>query len=222
MTDRETRATAHAALGDERRLLIVDHLGVGDRTVAELADVSGMEGNLLAHHLHVLESAGLIERRISEGDRRRKYVTLRWDRLPSGLHNPLPALGSIAFVCTHNSARSQFAAALWKQTTGMDASSAGSQPAANVHPTAIRVAAEFDVDISASRPVGYDTLPSSPDLMVSVCDRALEAGTPAGRAQIHWSVPDPVSSGTVESFRSTFAEIAGRVNHLADQAKPDK
>jgi protein-tyrosine-phosphatase/DNA-binding transcriptional ArsR family regulator len=211
----ESRAAAHAALGDTKRLAIVDHLGLGDRTVAELAQASGMRGNLLAHHLDVLESAGLIERRVSEGDHRRRYVTLRWDHLPSGLHHPVTGLRNVAFVCTHNSARSQFAAAVWKQTTGMEASSAGSQPARTVHPRAIRVASEFGVDISSSQPAGYETLPASPDLVVSVCDRAFEAGIPAGRAHVHWSVPDPVPSGTLESFRSAFAEIADRVDHLA-------
>lgn len=213
----ESRAAAHAALGDTRRLAIVDHLSWSDRTVAELADVSGMKGNLLAHHLDVLESGGLIERRVSEGDHRKRYVTLRWDRLPAGLHHPVTGLRSVAFVCTHNSARSQFAAALWKQTTGMDASSAGSQPATNVHPKAVRVASEFAVDISDSQPVGYEALPESPDVVVSVCDRAFEAGIPPGRAHVHWSVPDPVPAGTLGSFRSAFAEIARRVGHLADQ-----
>ncbi len=32
--------------------------------------------NLLAHHLHVLEQAGIITRRRSEGDRRRTYLQL--------------------------------------------------------------------------------------------------------------------------------------------------
>lgn len=217
----DTRAAAHAALGDIRRLLIVDHLAIGDRTVAELADLSGMQGNLLAHHLDVLESAGLIERRTSEGDHRKRYVSLRWDRLPFGVHHPLADVRNVAFVCTHNSARSQFAAALWKSTTGIDSSSAGSQPAARVHPTAIKVASEFDVDISASEPAGYDVLPSLPDLVVSVCDRALEAGLPSGRTQIHWSVPDPVSAGTLKAFRSAFNDIASRVTQLAEQTESE-
>jgi DNA-binding transcriptional ArsR family regulator len=56
----EKRALAHAALGDGRRLSIVDRLTLGDLTVAELAAVTGMKGNLLAHHLDVLEHAGRI------------------------------------------------------------------------------------------------------------------------------------------------------------------
>lgn len=213
--DLAERADSHAALGDTRRLLIADQLALGDRTVAELAEVTGMQGNLLAHHLDVLETAGLIERRVSEGDHRRRYVSLRWDRLPSGLHTPQPLSGDILFVCTHNSARSQFAAALWESTTGESADSAGSDPSPRVHPMAVKVAAEFGVDISAAKPVGYERLTTTPSLVVSVCDRAREGGLPQGRRHLHWSVPDPVVAGTLPAFREAFRQISARVDHLA-------
>lgn len=213
----EARAAAHWALGDSRRLLVIDQLALSDRTVAELADTLRMAGNLLAHHLDLLEAAGLIERRISEGDHRRRYVSLRWDRLPTAPCVHLGPIKRVAFVCTHNSARSQFAAALWEQTTGLEAASAGSQPAIRVHPSAVRVAAEFGVDISSAQPAGYERINSKPDLLISVCDRAREAGVPAAHSQLHWSVPDPVRSGTLKSFRAAFAEITQRVGHLAEQ-----
>jgi len=212
----ERRAAAHAALGDAKRLLIVDHLMTGDRTVAELADVSGMPGNLLAHHLEVLESAGLLERRVSEGDHRRKYVSLRRHDLPPGMGTPPPSVGEIAFLCTHNSARSQFAAALWERVTDRQASSAGTHPAPRVHPTAVRVAEEFGVDLSRAQPKGYEAL-HEPDLVVTVCDRAREAELPPAAAHSHWSVPDPVPVGTVAAFRSAFGEIAQRMAHLVDR-----
>lgn len=207
------RAEVHAALGDRRRLAIVDHLTLGDRTVTELADVSGMEGNLLAHHLDVLESAGLIERRVSEGDHRRRYVALRWERVPTGPAKRLQ-FEEVLFVCTRNSARSQFAAALLERTTGRPAGSAGSDPAPRVDLRAVRVAGEYGVDLSSAETRGYDDYDGHPDLVVSVCDRALEAGVPAADAHVHWSVPDPVARGTVEAFRSAFGEIAVRMEHL--------
>jgi len=213
------RADAHAALGDPRRLLIADSLALGDHTVAELAELSGMRGNLLAHHLDVLESAGLIARRVSEGDRRHKYITLCFNRLPSILQHPSALTGDILFVCTHNSARSQFAAALWTERTGDRAQSAGSHPSPVVHPKAVEVAAEHGIDISAARPAGYDQLSESPSWVVTVCDRAREAGVPAGSHFLHWSVPDPVASGSLRAFRRAFAEIAERVDHLATETR---
>ena len=211
----EERAATHAALGDGRRLPIVDRLSLGDMTVAELAAVTEMKGNLLAHHLDVLDDAGLIERRVSEGDHRRRYVSLRWDRLPTGSPLPIQGEGHVVFVCTHNSARSQFAAALWNQRTGSPTSSAGSHPSAEVHPKAVLVAGEYGIDLSHAHPGGYDLLPDSPDLVVSVCDRARETGVPDGGAHLHWSVRDPVPLGTVAAFRDSFAEIAGRIENLA-------
>jgi protein-tyrosine-phosphatase len=211
----EERAAIHAALGDPRRLLIVHELATSDRTVAELARSVTMTGNLLAHHLDVLETTGLIERHASEGDARRKYVTLRWDRLDSPLVVLDRPVGEVAFVCTHNSARSQFAAALWEKCTGLSAMSAGSEPADRVHPGAVQVAREFGVDISSAEPGGYERISSIPDLIVSVCDRAREKGMPRGRRHVHWSVSDPVASGTLRSFRFAFTDIAQRVERLA-------
>lgn len=209
------RARSHAALGDERRLRIVDQLGNGDRTFTELAELVDMPTNLLAHHLDVLDESGLIERRVSEGDHRRRYVTLLWDRLPispSGLATPET---SLAFICTHNSARSQFAAAMWRETAGGAPISAGTHPSERVHPKAVRVAAEFGVDIGDQVPTGYDTLPRDIELVISVCDRAREAGVPDSGMTLHWAVPDPVEVGTLTAFRSSFDEIARRVARLA-------
>lgn len=212
-----SRARRHAALGDEKRLLVVDQLVLGDQTVAELADLSNMRGNLLAHHLDVLEDAGLITRRISEGDHRRRYVSLRWDQLPLPVEVPPIAIDKVAFVCTHNSARSQFASALWQRLTGSPASSAGAQPAPTVHPKAVKVAAEFDIDISGAKPASYSTLPPDIGLLISVCDRANEGDLPGAGGRLHWSIPDPVPVGTLDAFRSAFAEIAHRIEHLAGE-----
>lgn len=215
--DLTDRARSHAALGDAQRLVLIDELALGDRTVTELAERSGMKSNLLAHHLGVLEDAKLIERRVSDGDRRRRYVSLRWDQLP---HLPHPHLGfgSIVFVCTHNSARSQFASALWDAKTGADSSSVGSEPARQVHPLAVQIAAEYGIDLTAAMPAGYESLDFKPDLVVSVCDRARESGLPSSGARLHWSVPDPVEVGTKKAFRDVFAEIEERVERLGTSA----
>lgn len=216
----EERAERHAALSDVRRLAIVDSLTSGDHTVAELAGLVDLPGNLLAHHLDVLEDAGLIDRRVSEGDRRRRYVSLRWDSIPADLDVTLTGT-TVVFVCTHNSARSQFAAALWGEATGADVASAGSDPSERVHPKAVRVASEFGIDLSSAAPGGYDTLPRRLDVVVSVCDRALEGGIPEARDHYHWSIPDPVRAGDIASFRSAFAEIARRVEHLSGRSGSD-
>ncbi len=210
------RAVVHAALGDPVRLAMVDRLMLSDHTFHDLAGATGLAGNLAAHHLGVLESAGLIERRVSEGDRRRRYISLRRERL-DGLDTPSPIAPKVVlFVCTHNSARSQFAAARWHQVTGLAAESAGTTPADRVHPGAVRAAAGFDVNLTGDRPKGFDAVTHDPDLIVSVCDRARESGLPFTSPSLHWSVPDPARAGTSAAFRTAFAEIVERIDRLAD------
>ena len=213
--DLDKRAEIHAALGNPERLRIVDDLTLGDRSVSELADLVRMPGNLLAHHLEVLERAGLIRRHVSEGDRRRRYVSLEQATLATLIVKGATPIRNVVFVCTNNSARSQFAAALWHQHTDRPAQSVGSEPAKRVHPLAIRVAAEFEVDLSRATPAGYESLSGNLDLIVSVCDRAREAALPRARRHLHWSVPDPVTQGTLATFRSAFADINHRVRLLA-------
>jgi len=212
----EERVRVHAALGDACRLAMIDELLLSDRTFQELATAAALPGNLTAHHLGVLESAGLIDRHVSEGDHRRRYITLRQERL-EGLV-PVPALarpGLVVFVCTHNSARSQFAAALWRRRTGSEADSVGTEPADRVHPRAVEVASEYGLDLRGSTPKAIESMAGQPDLMVSVCDRARESGTALACPSLHWSIPDPVTDGSPSAFRSAFSAISGRVDQLA-------
>lgn len=210
------RAAVHAALGDAARLLIVEELSSGDRTVTELRDLVDVPGNLLAHHLDVLEGAALIERRRSEGDHRRRYVVLRPATL-AGAELPRPLVVSAPlFVCTHNSARSQFAAALWNERGGPKAESAGTDPAPAVHPMAVAAASDFGIDLGSATPHGYESITKAPELVISVCDRARETGPSLGAAQLHWSIPDPVASGTAEAFQGAFDEIVERVDRLTN------
>jgi ArsR family transcriptional regulator, arsenate/arsenite/antimonite-responsive transcriptional repressor / arsenate reductase (thioredoxin) len=141
--DVAARAAVHAALGDPVRLALVDDLVVSDRSPAELGERHGLSSNLLAHHLGVMERVGLIERYVSSGDRRRRYVRLVHETLAGiGITAGMPA-GRIVFVCSHNSARSQLAAALWRVEVGGEAESAGTHPADRVHPGAVAAARRF-------------------------------------------------------------------------------
>ncbi len=208
------RARVHAGLSDESRLHIVDLLLLGDLTVQELGTDLGMPGNLLAHHLNVLEGSGVITRRQSDGDHRRRYVTVQREALEGLAFEAEPLVGEVLFVCRHNSARSQYAAAYWFATTSQHATSAGSDPSALVHPQAIRVAAERGIDLSDAVPRGYESIRAVPDVLISVCDRAREEALPEADRHLHWSIPDPVPSGRVAAFRSAFSEVERRVDQL--------
>jgi protein-tyrosine-phosphatase len=207
----EARAARHAALGDPARLSIVDELFVSDRSPVELRRRLGMESNLLAHHLDVLERVGMIERSRSSGDGRRRYVHLRPDAL-EGLRpgRAVPAAPAL-FVCSANSARSQLAAALWEQATGAPAISAGTHPADRVHPGAAAAAERAGLDLHQAVPRRLEDIPGPPALVVTVCDRAHEELDPDD-AWLHWSIPDPVPAGTKAAFDATVVELRARIN----------
>lgn len=218
----DERARLHRALGDQGRLRIVDALLLEDRTPTELGDITGLPSNLLAHHLLVLEDAGLLIRHESEGDRRRRYLSLQ-HRLLAGL---VPAgrltARSVLFVCTHNSARSQFAEAVMASRTNLVAQSAGTRPVAAVHPKAISAAAEMGFDLSTGRPKTYGEIVATPDLVISVCDRAREAPRPFGARSLHWSVPDPVEIDRIDAFRNAFRTIEDRIDRLVEALQGGK
>jgi protein-tyrosine-phosphatase len=213
------RAARHRALGDEHRLELVDCLLDSDRTPGELAAMTGLPTNLLAFHLRGLEDAGIVERHRSEGDARRRYVRLRAGAFEMAWP-PLPVTPPerILFVCTHNSARSQFAEALWSRGGGGEAWSAGTTPAERVHPRAVVAARTYGLDLSGAHPKGYDEVPDSVDLVVSVCDRAFEAEIAVAGAKMHWSVPDPIRGGD-RAFETAFVEIAQRVDRLRSRTR---
>ncbi len=214
----EQRASRHAALGDPARLTIVDELTVSDRAPRELRGRLGIESNLLAHHLDVLERAGLIERSRSSGDGRRRYVHLLSEALEGIAPGRRVPLGPALFVCSANSARSQLAAAVWRQMTGEPAESAGTHPADRVHPRAIAAAARAGLDLTAATPRPLSEVHPVPPLVVTVCDRAHEE-LDGGKGWLHWSVPDPVPVGTKAAFDAALVELGRRVGTLVNAAE---
>jgi protein-tyrosine-phosphatase len=226
----EQRAGMHAALGEPIRLAIAEHLVLSDASPGELTVKLHLTTNLMAHHLKVLEDAGLVRRRRSEGDLRRSYVQLRLDDPdvvslmgPSApFLSPPPAGARVVFVCTHNSARSQLAAAAWERVSATPARSGGTHPAARVHPRAVRTAGRHGLRIGRARTVHVDDVVGPGDLVVSVCDQAHEelSADPRAMPQLHWAVPDPVTADTDAAFEAAYQEIHQRVDRLAAALAP--
>ena len=215
------RAAVHAALADTARLQIVDTLGAGDASPSELAAMLGMPSNLLAHHLNVLEQAGLLARRRSEGDHRRSYLQLIPGALDSLAGPPARAARRVLFVCTANSARSHLAAALWRRASDVPAASAGTHPAPVIDAGAVAAAQRHQLPLRRLRPRHLSEVCKDGDLIVTVCDRAREELGPV--TAVHWSVPDPVPDGDPQSFDTAIAELSHRIEHLAPRlaAVPD-
>lgn len=207
------RAKAYAALGDESRLAIVELLAHGDLAPSELGAKIGLPTNLMAHHLQLLEAAGLILRRRSEGDGRRSYVrrTPACDRL-LGAGPSLPRPSRVAFVCAQNSARSQLAEAYWRRISDVPVVSAGMHPAARVHPKAVTVGRRHGLDLAAAQPKLAADVLDGEELVVAVCDRAYEE---LGTRPLHWSIPDPARTDSDAAFERAFTDLTARVDQLS-------
>jgi protein-tyrosine-phosphatase/DNA-binding transcriptional ArsR family regulator len=236
------RARMHAALGEPVRLAMVERLSLTDASPGELGAAYGLATNLLAHHLKVLQVAGLVRRVRSEGDARRVYAQLRLDdpEVTDLLGRPAHARGEggpavpgrvaadrVVFVCTHNSARSQLAEAAWRRISRLPVASAGTHPAPRVHPRAVAVGRRHGLRLARSRTTRLDDVAAHGDLIVCVCDNAHEELTagpePIGApvaGSLHWAVPDPARLGTDEAFEAAYSQITGRVERLARALGP--
>lgn len=216
------RAAIHAALSDPHRLQIVDELAITDRSPSELGASLDIGSNLLAHHLRVLDEAGLVERLASSGDARRRYLRL----LPEGLAAISKPVGTLVarqvlFVCTANSARSQMAAAAWNTRHEVPASSAGTRAADGVHAEAVGAAARAGLDLSGARPRSVQEVTEDPDLVVTVCDVAHEEirGFLPETRILHWSIPDPSAALRSGAFDIALGQIVARVESLAPRVR---
>lgn len=127
----------------------------------------------------------------------------------------------VLFLCTHNSARSQMAEGLLRHLGGNRVAvfSAGNQPAP-VHPHAIRALAELGIDISRQRAKHLDEFRGqSFDVIITVCDRVREDCPvyPGDPEQIHWSIPDPITTAADDAyplFSAIAQDLRTRITYL--------
>jgi arsenate reductase len=119
----------------------------------------------------------------------------------------------VLILCTGNSCRSQMAEG-WvnhELAESWTALSAGTQPAARVHPLAIRAMTEAGIDISGGIPESVDRFLDMPwDLVITVCDSAKETCPvfPRPVETLHISFPDPAeATGTDEEIMAVFRAV---------------
>ncbi|HUJ71618.1 MAG TPA: arsenate reductase ArsC, partial [Verrucomicrobiae bacterium] len=99
--------------------------------------------------------------------------------------------------------------------------SAGAKPTGHVHPLAIQVMLELDIDISRHTSKPLDVFDGQKfDYLITVCDNAREAcPTYAGAAQqIHWSFEDPAhATGTEEQKLKVFRRVRDEIRQRIQQ-----
>src|SRR5436305_9317918 len=104
----------------------------------------------------------------------------------------------VLFICVHNSARSQMAAALLNQTCGkfFEAQSAGLEPG-TINPLVVEALLELGIDISKNTTQRvFDVWKSGQmfQFVVTVCSEAEAGGCPifpAVTTRLHWPFDDP-------------------------------
>lgn len=119
-------------------------------------------------------------------------------------------------LCTGNSCRSQIAEGWVRARRGdrWEVASAGTRPAAAVHPLAVRVMAEAGVDLAGARPKTIDEVGTTGwDLVVTVCDAAHETcPVLPGARQLHVSFPDPaLVAGSEDERLTVFRRVRDRI-----------
>jgi len=129
----------------------------------------------------------------------------------------------VLFVCTENRFRSQIAEAYFNAMAppGWRAVSAGSKPAEEVHPNAVKLMLEEGIDISGKKPK-----PLTPELQriaeigVVVCGESESGTCPTvyTRYVEHWEIPDPARM-SLEEARKVRDEIKRRVVDLIERIK---
>jgi arsenate reductase len=122
---------------------------------------------------------------------------------------------NVLFVCVQNAGRSQMAEALFARAAGgaHTTRSAGSAPAAHVHPEVVEVLRELDVDVSSRVPRALACEDAEwADVVVTMgCGDACPLIP--GKRYIDWELDDPAGRGAAGA-RIIRDEIAARIEQL--------
>ena len=128
---------------------------------------------------------------------------------------------NILFLCTGNSCRSILAEATFNALAplGMRAMSAGSQPTGEVHPRSIALLKSKGVSTDGYFSKSWDSLPVTPDIVITVCANAAGETCPAYLGNViraHWGVDDPAKAAGTEaeidaSFEKAYQILRKRI-----------
>jgi len=124
-------------------------------------------------------------------------------------------MSHVLFVCIQNAGRSQMAQALFGRVAGdeHEARSAGSRPAARVHPEVVEAMAEFGVDVSQNVPHRLDDADMAWADVVVTMGCGDECPFIPGKRYVDWELDDPAGQ-PVERVRDVRDEIGRRVETL--------
>ncbi|WBW96668.1 arsenate reductase ArsC [Oceanirhabdus sp. W0125-5] len=120
----------------------------------------------------------------------------------------------VAFVCVHNSCRSQMAEG-WAKELGkefIEAYSAGTENYPEVKPNAVKVMEEAGVNMSEHYPKLLTDIPEELDILITMGCNVACPFVPCEH-QEDWGLEDP-SGGPIEGFQNTRDIIKEKVEEL--------
>ena len=123
----------------------------------------------------------------------------------------------ILILCTGNSCRSHLAEGILRAAVGeaAEVASAGSDPAGYVHPMAVEVMKEIEIDISAHTSKQLDEfLQREVHTVITVCGNADQACPifPGQAEKHHWPFDDPAkATGSEEEIRAVFRRVRDEI-----------
>ena len=127
----------------------------------------------------------------------------------------------VLFICVHNSARSQMAAALLNKRCGefFEAQSAGLEPG-TLNPLAVEVLREMEIDISNNKTQAVFDIFKSGELfayVITVCDESEAEGCPifpGVTTRLHWSFADPSKfNGILEQKMNETRRVRDKIDN---------
>lgn len=130
---------------------------------------------------------------------------------------------SVLFVCVHNAGRSQMAAGWLRHLAGdaVEVRSAGSAPAGQINPVAVRAMAEVGIDITGQIPKILTPQDSEASSVVITMGCGDVCPYFPGQRHEDWKLDDPAGQG-IDAVRPIRDEIRHRVEALVEDLLPHR
>ncbi|MAD54042.1 arsenate reductase ArsC [Idiomarina sp. UBA3162] len=130
----------------------------------------------------------------------------------------------VLYICTHNRCRSILSEAITNHFASdhIQAKSAGSQPAGEVHPLSLRYLNEAGIPTDGLQSQSWDEFEDfKPDVVITVCDSAAGEACPVRFGQsikVHWGLADPSKlEGSEEEIAAAFRDCIEEIKHRVSQ-----
>lgn|SRR5699024_9691578 len=125
----------------------------------------------------------------------------------------------VAFICVHNSCRSQMAEGLASHLGSdvLESYSAGTEEYREVKPIAVEVMEEIGISMDSHYPKFLTDIPEEVDILITMGCGVVCPFIPS-KYEEDWGLDDP-SGGTIEDFRKTRNLIEDKVKNLIKRIK---